>query len=234
MTFSELTAELQTRLSASSSSTFYTQTLLKSWLNIAYRWSAGLYNWPFSEKAKKTTSIAQSEFKYDIYDYPDNTTPFKTDSISRLTVDDKKYDKKIYQDFLDFIDNNPDSTDKIYSDWGRQYFIFPKLSAGLNISIWGQIVPTKLTGDTDTTIFSGDPEAEEAIIKKALSIALAKGKKKQEAMIEEKEATDILKIVWSKIAKRQAQYQSKDRPFFDIPNFYKGRGSGQNTGKFSI
>jgi hypothetical protein len=228
MTYPDLKEELKSRLSAEGS-TFYTDTKLGEWINLGYKWLGGLKNWPVLETAKKTTSIVKPDFKYDIYNYPSD---FRTDSLVRLAVDDElwgekdtdgniKQGKLAFDDFLSFIENNPSSEEKFWSDWGRQYFIFPKLTAGRVISVWGHIYPPKLSDPTDLTVFEGEPELEEAIIKKAHSIALIKGKRKREGQAEEAEAINLANIIWDKIMKRQASYLRKDKPFLDVPDFFK-------------
>jgi len=220
MQFSELQTELQARLSVASSNTFWTSAMIKVWLNEANKWACNYKKWPFTEKAVYTSSKANAFY----YDYP---LEFKSDSISRLEIEKsdgkmKEYKKVRYQDFMKYIRDNPDGEDLIFSDFRRQYFINPVVEVnGREICLWGQEKPTELVNDVDLTPFAeGEEAGEEAIIKRALGIALQKGKKYQEASIQRDEAKLILEEIWTRIQEEQVQYQSKDRPFFDVPQLF--------------
>ena len=219
MTFLELQTELQNRLSIATTNTFWTTAMIKSWLNQAYRWTCNYKKWPFTEEAKKTTTVKDQYY----YDYP---VEFKADSISRLTVvdangDEKSYKKIRFQDFLNHKEKHPDSEDKLFSDYRRQYFISPTPDVtDREITVWGQIKPNKLVNDSDITLFAeGEEMGEEAIIKRALMVALQKAKKYSEAAIEREESRLILEEIFARIQEEQASYRGKDNPLFDIPRF---------------
>jgi len=219
MTFLELQTELQNRLSVTTTNTFWTSTMIKDWLNQANKWACTYRKWPFTEGAVYVNSRANALY----YDYPPE---FRSDSISRLEIESaegkmEEYKKIRYQDFMKYIRENPDGEDKIFSDHQRFYFINPKVPvSGREINLWGQKKPKKLVADSDITPFAeGEEAGEEAIIKKALSIALKKGKKYTEARIEETEAKDILNEIWERVKEEQASYQTKDTPLFDVPRF---------------
>jgi len=215
MNFGELKAELRARLSIATGNSFWTDEMLGEWINQANRWACTYKYWPFTEKAKYTVSRANARY----YDYPPT---FRTDSIRRLEIDGTEYEKKRYEDFMKYIKENPNGTDKIFSDFERFYFIHPVVKEdGKEIVVWGQEKPKKLENDEDTTPFSeGEEDGEEAIIKRALMIALQKAKKYTEAQIQKEEAKEILEQIWSRIKEEQALYQTKDRPFFDVPQFF--------------
>lgn len=221
MQFSELQEELQARLSIATTNTFWTPTMLKAWLNQANKWACAYKPWPFTEKAVYTTSRANALY----YDYPPK---FRSDSIRILTIDQgdgtvAEYKKVRYEDFMRYIRDYPSGTDKIFSDFRRQYFINPKITVnGREICLWGQEKPDTLINDTDTTPFAkGDEVGEEAIIKRALSIALQKARKYQEAGIQRDEAKLILEEYWTRIQEEQAGYITKDKPFFNVPDYFK-------------
>lgn len=220
MQFSELITELQNRLSINVSNTFWTLDMLKSWLNEANRYCCLFRHWPFTEKALYTFSRADAFY----YDFPKE---FRSDSIRRLEVEQddgqmKAYKKIRYEDFMNYIENEPNGTDKIFSDHQRFYFINPKISvSGKQICIWGQEKPAELVNDNDETPFAqGDEAGEEAIIKRALMIALQKARKYKEAAVEREEANIILEQIWQRISEEQSLYQNKDAPFFDVPRFF--------------
>lgn len=216
-TYLDLKNETTSRLNAIASSTFFTPTKIGEWVNQAYIWAATLYKWPALERARITKTFAN----HDYYDYPPD---FQTDSLTRLIVDGKKYDKKDFNDFLDYREANPTSTKRIFSDYGRQYFIFPTPTADgdKNIEVWGIIIPARLVNATDKTFFTkSETMGNEAIVKKALSIGLAKGKDKKTGQAEEMEAGAILTTIYSKIAQRQQEYQRLDHPRFEVPDYFK-------------
>lgn len=82
--------------------------------------------------------------------------------------------------------------------------------------------------DLDDLEYSGN----RAIVHLAYAEALVSRKynESDRATLEEAAAFNILKILWAPFAEARANSQSKDRPFFNVPDFF-GSG-GQNTGKF--
>lgn len=193
---------------------------IKAWINLAIQRAWDYARWIFSEEAKFTTAT-ESEY----YDYPDD---FISDSIFILKVDGKSYDKKRFENYQKYLEDNPNGEDLVFSDYRRSYFINPNtFSAGKKIEIWGKKRATKLTGDDDLLPFSPDTDDEEnsgneAIIRIAYSIALASDKKKDpvRSAKEETSAYQMLEIIAKREREEQAQYQTKDRPFFDVPRFF--------------
>jgi hypothetical protein len=226
-TYSEMQTELLSRLMVAGNSTLFTTTRIQTLIKDAHLWATSQYLWPQLERAR-TTSTTTDYY----YDYPSD---FRTDSIVRVIIDSVKYERKAFEDFLDYKYNYPTHTDKkIFADYGRQIFIFPTPSAGSNnFDVWGCIQATQMTVDASETIFSkSDDAGNEAIIKKALSVALAKINKNL-SLQEENEARLILTGIWNKIAQRQQRDQRLDRPLFSVQDMF-GAGQVSETGKFSI
>jgi len=195
MTFSDLQTELRNRLTAQAGHTFYSDTMIASWINQSHKWAAGLHKWPMLKKAKTTTTTANQEY----YDYP---STFKTGSISKLQVNGDEYSKRSLAAYRKFKEDYPDDTStKIFTNYNRYYFVHPTPTQdSLNIDVWGLDMPATMTQNTDPSIFGdSEPEGDEAIVKKALSIALAKGKQKKEAQAEEQEAIGLLGNVWKRL-----------------------------------
>lgn len=281
--------ELENRLSVASTNTFWSTTMLKSWLNRSNIWACAFKKWPFTEKKDDTETTVASQ---DNYDYP---TDFKSDSIRILRVDGKRYTKIRYEDYLKYREDDPDGDDKVFSDYKREYFINPNcFSGGETIEVYGQATPdslelsetgvatattalrlidatknqfaagdvgktvwnktddtfaivtgynngSSLTIDTDimakaedyelysetnkTPFADAEEEGNEAIIKKALSIALKKGKKFNEAKLEETEAREILNEIYTRIQGEQSNYHTKKRSLFKKINIIKGTTS---------
>lgn len=223
MIFQEMQNELQARLSISSVNTFWTADMIKSWLNQANRWACMYKKWPFTEGVKYIESIANQEY----YSYPSEEnsvteTSFRTDTISRLEVDDESYDKVRYNAFKKIVEEDTAKEKRVFTDYKRFYFIHPIIeTSGKIITIWGQEKPKKLVDYSDITPFAeGEEMGEEAIIKKALSIALQKARKYTEAAVQRDEAKLLLEEIWTRIQEEQASYKSKDVQFFDVPKLF--------------
>lgn len=226
-TFQEMYTELQSRLSVTENSTFYTLTRVKSAINNSYLWAVALFIWPATQKAKTTSTVANQY-------YYDNPAGFRTDSIYRVEIDGLEYDPKSFEDFLDYRRDNPKNTKRIFASHGKQFFVFPTPTADgdSNMDVWGQEAVTTLSADGDKTIFSdSEPEGNEAIVKQALSVLQAKGKDKKTGQIEDAEAKQILATIYSKQLSQKQKYQRLDHPKFDVPDYYSS-GIAQNIGRF--
>jgi len=228
MTYKELKEALQDRLSASATNTFWTPTMIGEWINRGVLWATNLYRWPFTEGAEYTKSRANARY----YDYPKDTADgvpaFKSDSIRFCQIEQsdgkmKEYTKTRYVDFMRYIENNEDGTDKIFSDYRRRIFINPVVSVSdRKICIWGQEKSKKLAADADETPFAeGEETGDEAIIHYAMAIALRKGRRYNEAAAERAEAFNLLQEIWNRVEMEQAQYRTKSAPLFDVPNFFE-------------
>ena len=146
-----------------------------------------------------------------------------------------------FDDYLNWKEDNPDSTDKKWANQWRRFFVWPvptvlgSLVTGINvIQIWGIKVPSSLSDDADTTIFSySTPEANEAIELEAVAILKSKTDQEKSGEFRSVEAKQILVVSWAKIAKEQAKYE-KNQPFFDVPDFFSNGNSKDMRGRFDI
>lgn len=224
-TFVEMQAALQSDLTVGSESTFFDPTTIKLALNRAYIKIAGLYRWPETEDAKKTSTSNLQEY----YDYPDNWRP---DSVWKLSVGGIDYgDPLIFRDYLYEKENNlPAGLTKMWSNQWRRYFIYPTPTANGNndISIWGQKVVTGMTLDADVTIFSYSmPEVNEALVLEAVAILRNKGGEIPAvqrryitgSQLLSIEAKQIVAAAWGKIQEEQKKYESTT-PMFEVPDFF--------------
>ena len=214
MKFIDLQKEVKRRLSIFQDNTFYTEEMIKNWINIANKWACAYKPWPFTEKAKYTLSVANQEE----YDYPEE---FMSDSIRILKVDGEIYEKVRYEDYFR-LKNDIFFKDKIFTDFNRIIFIYPVISvSGKEILIFGQEMPRDLINDTDETPFAyNEEEGEEAIIKYALKIALQRGGFYDRATIEGEEARLILENIWGRISGEQSTYLSKSSQYFKDIQFF--------------
>src|SRR3990167_10055573 len=194
-TFLELQEAVQSDLNVDSGSTFYTLTQVKLAINRAYRKAGGLFPWPELQDAKKTSTQINQEY----YDYPQT---WRSNSIWKLTIldsdgNDDRYGEDpdgsplSFDGYLNWKEDNPDSTDKKWANQWRRFFIWPiPTTAGTNnIHVWGIMNVTALSDDADTTIFSlSTPEANEAIALEAVAILKSKEDKEDSSKFRSMEA----------------------------------------------
>ena len=240
----DLETELQARLMVANNSTLVSASRITKLIQDANEWGGTLFYWPqlFRSRYFSTKPSAQSAspilpLNYDYYDYP---TDFLTGSISRLYIAGKRYDKKAYQDFLDYVDNPtdsgnpPDKTKRYFAEFGRQFFVWPGVTvAGTNDGlIWGNINPPALVNPTDKTIFSlWNTSGNEAIIKKGLSVEMERldsgfaGEQKQEAI-------QLLQLIWGKVVMENQKNQRLNHPFFTTPDYFGTLSGIANIGNF--
>ncbi len=230
--FSELITGVQDDLTVDSSSTLYSEDVIKRAINRSYRKSAGLFVWPETEDAKITSTEANQEY----YDYPKT---WRSDSIWRLEVDGNQYGElpdgspMDWNDYLNWRSDsgNDGSTDKKWANQKRRYFIYPvsTTTGSNNICVWGQVIPDVLSEDGDVTIWSFSmPEGNEAVVLEAGAILKSKGDDEKAGEFRSLEAKQILIVAWGKIQKEQGKYE-KIQPFFDVPDYYgDGRAALKN------
>src|SRR5574340_165187 len=205
ITFEDLCAELLSRLQVADNSTLYTSQRCKDLIQQANQWATSQYLFPALERAKTTHTEAGQYY----YDYPDE---FRTDAITRVYVDGKFYDSIAFDDFLTKREE-VGYTDKVFADYGRQWFIhpIPTVTGTNNVDIWGCINAPALITSGKTIFSDSDATGNEAIVKKGLSVAVAK-KNKNLAVQEENEARSMLGTIYSKILTRSQKDKRKDHP----------------------
>lgn len=227
--FSELITAVQSDLTIDSSSTLFDPTKVKLSLNRAYNKAAGIFRWPETEDAQKTSSVSGQED----YDYPDNWRP---DTAWKLKLNGTDLgdngDPLMFRDYLYEKENGmPSGLTTMWSSFGRKLFIYPvpTTNGNVNIEIWGQKVVDPLVNDTDTTIFSYSMrECNDAIVMEAVAILKTKGEDTGTSQFLSINAKGILTIAWNKIRQDQQKYQ-KTTPFFVVPDFFRRRGNSGNT-----
>jgi hypothetical protein len=186
----------------------------------------------FRSRIFSTKPNTQS-LKYDYYDYP---VDYLTGSIQRLYIAGKKYDKKAFQDFLDYVDQAtqgslpPDPAKRYFAEYARQFFVYPTVStAGSSDGlVWGNIQPLQLGSPSDQTIFSlWNDSGNEAILKKALSVAMER-LDSGFANEQKQEAVQLLTLIWKKVVQEAQRSQRLEHPYFQVPDLF-GLGSGLST-----
>jgi hypothetical protein len=232
----EIEQELSARLMIANNSTMVSSTRITTLVQDANLWAGTLFFWPslarsryFSSKPSIDSSTPILPLNYDYYDYP---ADFLTGSVSRLYFNGLKYEKKAFQDFLDYVDGTqepntaPDRTRRYFAEFGRQFFVWPGVaSAGTNDGlVWGNIQPPALPNPTSTTIFSlWNDSGNEAILKKAISVEMER-LDPTFANQQKAEAVQLLTVIWNKVTAENQKSQRLNHPRFAVPNFFNLNG----------
>ncbi len=224
----DIISEVLVRLNASSTVAFYTDTILNAWENNAYKFVAAYKKWPVTLYMDSSTLFGTNSLNStgDAYAYPSN---FRSESIrwvkdSNPAPSQQMYDKVIFRDYNQYLTDFVGGKDRVFSDFGRTFFINPNIATG-TIFVFGQIVPPTQdwTAPTATLFSGGDEEMNEAIVEEMLSYALTRektptsfyrGKFVSAAMAQHQKATDLLDAAWAKYQDEEFAYQSKNREMF--------------------
>ncbi len=207
-TFGDITKEIATRLSVSTTAAYYTDDIIKTFALAGYKRAVGYKKWPFTQ-GKETTTFTGSEE----YSYPE---AWKSNSIRLLQVGGKRLQKKNFEDYQIFREEEPSSGELIFANYGRRYFINPNINTSGTIVVWGQYVPAlDASLPAATTPFTESEEAgNDAIVEIALSYAMTREKKESESILHLKKAQAILDEIWTNIKDEQFDNQSTNRGMF--------------------
>lgn len=166
-TVSDIQTEFLIRNNRSTTDAFITDTTLNNWLTEAHVWAAANTKWPVTEGRVSTTyaSLLTDEDGLLYGQYPEG---WKSDSIRMLQIGGKRLDKKNFYDYRKFLEDNPGSQERYYTDYGGRYYINSGAGLSGTVAVWGQYTPAiDPTDKTAVTIFSdSDQEGNEAIIDK--------------------------------------------------------------------
>lgn len=223
-TRADLESELTSRLQSASNSTLYPTDRITELIQNAYVWTTQLFTWRDLLTAKSTTT----QLNINYYDYPDD---FRTGTIFRLEVGGEEYDRVSYEDFLSYLKDNSGTTKKIFANFKRWYFINPSpSSAGTSIDIWGSynVIASDLSEETSKTIFSDNKqEGNEAVVKKAFSVAIKRDDNKL-AIAEEKDALGILSVIFKDQVEATQRDKRLDHAKFDVPDMFRNSPTSSN------
>lgn len=224
--YGDIRNDFLVKMNQSTTVAFYTEQIIKDWYDDAHFWAASQYKWPFTEGRYSTTSTSSTtnEDGWTALQYPEG---FRTDSVRLMTVGGKRFDKKNFYKWQQFIQDNSSDTSKIFSDFNRTLYVNPNASdfSG-TVTMWGQINVPEVGYDTSSTGV-GDPSANtiftdiendgnEAIVEKMMSyafirekspIAFSGGNAVGPASAHEQNAKNILKTIWERVADEQFAYQ---------------------------
>jgi hypothetical protein len=239
ITRADIEAEFLARAMVANNSAQFPATRVTDLVQDAYLWAGTLYFWPPLYRSRKFSSKPNTQsLNYDYYDYP---VDFLTNSISRLYINGLKYEKKAFQDFLDYCDQSnagalpPDTSKRYFAEFARQFFIYPTVSvAGSEDGlVWGNIQPLQLGSPTDKTIFSlWNDSGNEAILKKALSVGLERLDPPFAAQ-QKQEAIQLLQVIWNKIVTEAQRSQRLDHSFFSVPDMFGAQSGVSTIGNFN-
>lgn len=212
MTYGEIKQLLRDDLSVETTDAFYTDALIGRAVNTAYRWLGALKNWPQTEMAyKRNTNIGQQ-----YYNYPET---FKSDSLRRLRFNNEEYTKKNFRLIEQRQDVSPVTAgERIFSDYKRQYFIYPTPSVVAEVAVWGHEIPQKMVNDVDEHVFADEADLEDILLKKAKALLYmkARGTMYERGQALDQEAKADAEAVWKLVKKNQAEYQTTDNdPMFN-------------------
>ncbi len=194
--------------------------------------------WDFAEHAKSAV-LTSGNITAGYVAYPSDFSP---SSIYYFTIDNKEYDKKNYTSFRKWFQLNPTDQSKYWSEFKRMIFFNANAcSAGQSIDVYGKRNFRNLSADGDLLPFSPDTDNEQtsgnqACILLAYAQALDSEKMKNpaQAEIERKNAYSMLAVLSGQLKQGRATEQSKNRPMFDVPNFFDRNAGNRDIGTFSI
>lgn len=240
MTFDEAKSALASKLNIDytniSTNGRFSDADLGEWVNFACLQAWDLHPWDFTEIVK-TLTLTSGDISNAYLNYP---TDVISGSAQFIRIDSKMWKRVSYKSYLGYFENNSSSTEKIWSEMGRLiFFNVYAASAGQLIDLFGKKRFAKLTNTSDLLPFSPDTDNNEysgnqAVVRLAYAEALGSEKVQNpnQSALERNSALQILEILWREFAQNRALDQQKDAPVFDVPDFFSGRGGGNNTGRF--
>lgn len=211
-TIGEINAQFLIRNNISTTDSFVDDTTLQNWSRDAHIYCAGYKKWPGTEGRVSTTfaSYVTDEDGLLVGEYPEG---WKPDSIRLLKIGGKIVAKKNFYKFQQFMEDNPSSTERIFSDYNRRIYVNPNIDLSGTVTAWGQFTPAVDTSDVSNavTIFSNfDEEGNEAIVERMTAYLKRREGEDDEAEKAEKRANEKLDEVHGKIKDEQFGYQDTD------------------------
>lgn len=212
---------------------------IKGYLNDAGREVWDYRFWDFSE-GSKTLTVLSTDITNTWVPYP---FQFVSGTLFYLRINGKEHTKKRFQDFLKWFEDQPNATDRYWAEHKRRiFFNTNNVVLSDTFELYGKNVFTTLSADADIMPFGdedntlGEQSLNAAVVQLAYSMALGSEKKKNESAsnIERQKAYITIDNAWTTQVAGQASEQPKNRPMFNVPDFYAGSGSGRsyNIGKF--
>lgn len=219
--FEELCSRLDIDWDDVANNDLFTETELARWLTMARDEAVARHSWPLTEGYREIAAVANQEK----YDYP---TTLKSDSIRYLTVNGKKYEKLLFEEYLEHLEDYTSCAERIFTDRARTLYInYLATDFANSIVVYGQVEVTgSISSASTTSVFTtAEPEGDEAIIKLAYAKALGSDKLKDpnKGLKESTEAFSILDGIWERIMAKRHTYKTKDRALFQRVDVVGGR-----------
>lgn len=197
----DIQTEVLVRNNRTTTDSFITDAMLQDWTRMAHTWAAAQHKWPMTEGRVSTTWAATEEWNFEGY---------KADSLRIIQVGGKRLRKLDFRNYQTFREEEPESDERVYSDFGKTVFINPNIDLSGTLTAWGQyqpvIDPTDLAAET---VFSSwDAEANEAMVEKMSSYLKRREHLPDEAELHDQRASAKLAEVWQRILDEQHVYQT--------------------------
>lgn len=222
----DIFTEVLVRSNRTTTDTFITDTILKSWYTEAHVWACSYHKWPFTEgKASTTyTTAITDDIGSAIIPYPEG---WKADSVRLMTIGGKRMTKLDFTSFQRFLERNISSTDRVYSDYARQLYVNVNADVSGSLTTYGQYMPyIDVTDETGLTIFTGfDEEGNEALVEKMTSYLKRREHLPDEAELHDNRAIAKLEEIWKRIGDEQYGYQTRDQNMYADFDVLRGRGA---------
>lgn len=206
-TYSDIRTDVIVKLGISTTSAYYTQEIIDDWIQQSTRWASSAKKWPFTEGKVSTTFAAGGGDAGDEYYFEG----YKADAFRMVQIGGKRLRKLNFEDYQIMREEQPDSNDRVYSDYARTVYINPQIDLSGTLTAWGQYQPLDIdvTDENSVTLFSaGDEEGNEAIVEKVLYFANVREKKNNVALAHHQRAMEILDSLEAKVFDEQYQYQT--------------------------
>lgn len=206
-TYSEIRTDILDKGGINTTSAFYTQDMINNWIQQANRWATSYKKWVFTEGRVSTTYTTGTGENSDEW----NFEGLKADSIRILKVGSDLFEKLNFEDYLIFRDEEPDSNDRVYSDFGRTVFINPNSDSSGTLTAYAQFAPVDIdvTDEESVTVFTNwEEEGNEAIVEKVLSFISNRERNKSEAQFHHDKAVQILESIKGVIDDEQYAYKT--------------------------
>lgn len=199
-TNNDIITEVLVRNNRTTADSFVTDSILQGWLVDAHTWASAFKKWVFTEGRISTTYTTTEEWNFEGY---------KADAIRFIKVGTDILKKINFRDYLKMQEDTSNSTDKVFSDYGRTIYINTGSGVSGTLTAYGQFQPVLDATDLDAkTVFTDwDDDGNEAIVEKMTSYMKRKEQSPQEAELHDKRASDKLNEVYSRIAGEQSEYQ---------------------------
>lgn len=214
----DIITEVIVRLGVSTTSGYYSDTILGNWLRQSYSWAAGFHKWPQTEGRISTTYTGTEEWSFE---------GVKPDSIRILQVGGKNFIKTDFGRYQAYREQESSGTRKIFSDFGGMIFINPSSGLSGTLMVYSQYQPViDVTDLTATTVF--DSEGNQAIAEKMLSQAYAREREEERSIAHLTRAIEILEGMWKRVTDEQYGYLAapNDAGMFDRINILDGEKYG--------